>query len=253
MDERPEFKTNEKFAIDRRSLLKGSTGSMAAMAAFNAFGMDAFGQEDDPALTGLKFFTKQQAAVIEALADQFWPLTDASLSGSDAGVLYYIDGALAGAYEEYQMVYRTGLMWLNDVSEEEFGADFPLLSFDDQTILITTIFEENDEDTESAQIGAEDTHLESGTPVAVEEPISEFSQPRVAGLEAPSISSLQEFMDLVLKHTMEGLFSDPIYGGNRDFAGWRAVGYPGAHYVYSEEEQQSFEPLDKPFQSIADL
>ncbi len=50
---------------------------------------------------------------------------------------------------------------------------------------------------------------------------------------------------------MEGLFADPIHGGNRDFAGWRAVGYPGAYYVYTEEEQQTFEPLDRPFQSIA--
>jgi gluconate 2-dehydrogenase gamma chain len=64
---------------------------------------------------------------------------------------------------------------------------------------------------------------------------------------------LPAFFALVHAHTMEGLFADPIYGGNRDFAGWRAVGYPGAYYVYTEEEQQSFEPLDKPFQSIADL
>jgi gluconate 2-dehydrogenase gamma chain len=26
---------------------------------------------------------------------------------------------------------------------------------------------------------------------------------------------------------MEGLFADPIYGGNRDKAGWRMVGFPG--------------------------
>jgi gluconate 2-dehydrogenase gamma chain len=61
------------------------------------------------------------------------------------------------------------------------------------------------------------------------------------------------FLDIARIHTMEGLFADPIYGGNRDFAGWRAVGYPGPYYVYTEEEQQSFEPLDKPLQSIADL
>jgi gluconate 2-dehydrogenase gamma chain len=27
---------------------------------------------------------------------------------------------------------------------------------------------------------------------------------------------------------MEGMFADPLYGGNREFAGWRLVGFPGA-------------------------
>jgi hypothetical protein len=35
---------------------------------------------------------------------------------------------------------------------------------------------------------------------------------------------------------MEGMFADPIYGGNRDFAGWRLVGFPGA--------QGNFTPVD---------
>jgi gluconate 2-dehydrogenase gamma chain len=59
--------------------------------------------------------------------------------------------------------------------------------------------------------------------------------------------------EMIRTHVMEGIFSDPIYGGNRDFAGWRVVNYPGAHYVYSAEEQQVFEPLAKPFQSVGDL
>jgi hypothetical protein len=59
--------------------------------------------------------------------------------------------------------------------------------------------------------------------------------------------------EMIRTHVLEGVFSDPIHGGNRDFAGWRAVNYPGAHYVYSAEEQQVFEPLAKPYQSVADL
>ena len=29
---------------------------------------------------------------------------------------------------------------------------------------------------------------------------------------------------------MEGFFSDPIYGGNRDMAAWKMIGFPGARY-----------------------
>lgn len=59
--------------------------------------------------------------------------------------------------------------------------------------------------------------------------------------------------DMIRAHVMEGVFADPIYGGNRDFGGWRTVNYPGAHYIYTAEEQQTFEPLNKPFLSVADL
>ena len=42
----------------------------------------------------------------------------------------------------------------------------------------------------------------------------------------------QTFFDELLALTNEGYFADPIYGGNRDYAGWRMVGFPGAHAYY---------------------
>ena len=39
-------------------------------------------------------------------------------------------------------------------------------------------------------------------------------------------------------HTIEGMFSDPAHGGNRDLAGWRLLGYPGPQPSYSHAEQQ---------------
>jgi gluconate 2-dehydrogenase gamma chain len=35
-------------------------------------------------------------------------------------------------------------------------------------------------------------------------------------------------------NTMEGYFADPIYGGNRNMAGWKLVGFPGARYDYRD-------------------
>lgn len=35
------------------------------------------------------------------------------------------------------------------------------------------------------------------------------------------------FLDLLYEHTIEGLYSNPEYGGNRGLAGWRDIGYPG--------------------------
>ncbi len=35
-----------------------------------------------------------------------------------------------------------------------------------------------------------------------------------------------DFFALLLQNTQEGFFADPIYGGNRDMAGWKLVGFP---------------------------
>jgi gluconate 2-dehydrogenase gamma chain len=38
---------------------------------------------------------------------------------------------------------------------------------------------------------------------------------------------------------MEGMFADPVYGGNKDFAGWRLVGFPGAQMQFTAEDMLS--------------
>jgi len=51
--------------------------------------------------------------------------------------------------------------------------------------------------------------------------------------------------DLVREHVFEGMFGDPAYGGNRDHAGWRLLGYPGPRREWTPEEQAlDFRPED---------
>ncbi len=69
----------------------------------------------------------------------------------------------------------------------------------------------------------------------------------------PGFSS-RMFFDALLQITMEGFFADPIYGGNRDMAGWKMVGYPGLPATYREEMTKYFgKKYDKPPRSIADF
>ena len=42
------------------------------------------------------------------------------------------------------------------------------------------------------------------------------------------------FFAMLLQNVLEGYFSDPIYGGNKGAAAWKMIGFPGAHYDYSE-------------------
>ena len=40
-------------------------------------------------------------------------------------------------------------------------------------------------------------------------------------------SGASSFTSLLFEHTIEGLYAVPEYGGNRDLAGWKDIGYPG--------------------------
>ena len=47
------------------------------------------------------------------------------------------------------------------------------------------------------------------------------------------------FFTMLRTHTIEGMFADPIYGGNKDFAGWKLIGFPGAQPFFTKPEIQS--------------
>jgi gluconate 2-dehydrogenase gamma chain len=44
---------------------------------------------------------------------------------------------------------------------------------------------------------------------------------------------------------MEGMFADPVYGGNKDFAGWRLVGFPGAQPAFTGADLKSREAFSR--------
>jgi hypothetical protein len=69
-------------------------------------------------------------------------------------------------------------------------------------------------------------------------------------LELPGFSARALFAAI---HTgaMEGFFADPIYGGNRDMAGWKLVGFPGTRYDYRDVIDNPNKPYTQPPVSIA--
>ena len=49
---------------------------------------------------------------------------------------------------------------------------------------------------------------------------------------------VRTFWGTVYQTVMEGMFSDPIYGGNRDKAGWKLIGFPGVVAVHRENVEK---------------
>ena len=54
------------------------------------------------------------------------------------------------------------------------------------------------------------------------------------------------FFNLVKSHTWQGMFGDPRYGGNRDYAGWDLIRYPGVRMRVTDEEQAALEADELP-------
>jgi gluconate 2-dehydrogenase gamma chain len=46
------------------------------------------------------------------------------------------------------------------------------------------------------------------------------------------------FFALIRRLTLEGMFGDPSYGGNRNFAGWDLIRYPGPRLAVAPEDQR---------------
>jgi gluconate 2-dehydrogenase gamma chain len=73
-------------------------------------------------------------------------------------------------------------------------------------------------------------------------------------IEAGKVASIpSSFFFLVLGHMREGMFSDPMYGGNYQFAGWDLIGFPGVKYYYTAAEQAIGTKVKPAHMSMADV
>ena len=147
------------------------------------------------------FFNDEHGETVAAFAERLMPGAPGKPGARDANVLNYIDLALAGAYADQQDFYRRGLAQLDAYCRKVHSQPFLKLNAAQQDEVI----------------GA----LEQGK-------ASEFEFP-----------TAQAFFNTLRAHTMEGMFADPVYGGNKDFAGWKLVGFPGTQLYYTPADLAS--------------
>ena len=209
----------------RRDFLKGAVaGSVAATAT----AAPAVAQTQPAAVAaaaadtppGYAFLNLDEAAFVEALVDHMVPADDLTPKGTDIGINIYIDRALAGAWgkgdrlymqgpwkpgtpsQGYQVpltpaqLYRAGIEATNAFCRKTYGKTFDRLSEQQrQDVLLA--------------LASGKLEFGNGLPVRV-------------------------FWSTVYQTVMEGMFSDPIHGGNRNKAGWRMLGFPGVVAVHQQ-------------------
>jgi gluconate 2-dehydrogenase gamma chain len=182
------------------------------------------------------FFTADEAATIEAAVDRLIPPDDRHPGGKDAGCAVFIDRQLAGPYGQAEGLYMRPPFTRGAATQGYQSPDAPAARY-------------------RAGLKALADHTRSAFGGRSFRELAPADQDKVlSGIETGSIAlkdvKAPEFFALLLQNTQEGFFADPIYGGNRDMAGWKLIGFPGARYDYRDWVERHNEAYPLPPVSI---
>src|SRR6266540_4375596 len=233
--------------FDRRAFLKSAVAGSAAAATVSLPRSAEAQSAPVPASPGspapantYAYLNPEEAAFVEALVDHMVPADQYTPKGTDLGVNTYIDRALAGGWGKGERLYMQG-PWRQGVPSQ--GYQLPLTPADLYRAGIA-----------AANAFCVKTYGKSFDKIA-ESQREEF----LLGLRAGKVAfengpPARVFFATLYQNVMEGMFADPIYGGNRDKAGWKLIGFPGViavHYQNVEKyrgKKYSVDPV-----SISDM
>jgi gluconate 2-dehydrogenase gamma chain len=153
----------------------------------------------------LRFFTAAEARVVQAVAERIFPSDATGPGAKEAGVVIYIDRQLAGPYGRDKYRY-TKAPFVESVPEHGYqGKETP-----------REIYREG-----VKKLGN-----------FADLPPAERDQ-RLRAIQTTT------FFRVLRQHTIEGMFSDPMHGGNAGLIGWQLIGYPGPLMSYRDEIDKS--------------
>jgi gluconate 2-dehydrogenase gamma chain len=156
----------------------------------------------EPVKVPLRFFTAPEAKIIQAACERIFPGDESGPGATEAGVVIYIDRQLAGPYGKDKHRYTKG-PWVESIPEHGYqGKETPQEIYRAGIKSLAGNFA-------SLSIEQQDLHLEK----------------------------IQEtyFFQLLRNHTVEGMFCDPLHGGNIGMVGWKLIGFPGPRMSYRYE------------------
>lgn len=203
-----------------------------------------------------KVFTPHEAHTVEALCARILPGTPDDPGAREAGVVYYIDGMLSYHQGFVEKTYReppfaqtyTG----NAPPSSKSGPSKVVWVPADQIYRYGYQSVLSPRDVYRLGVAGVDRYCQ-GKYGKEFVGLSEAQQDELIGLMAggkiPAFDknlTASSFFQNLRRHTAEGMFSDPVYGGNRNLVGWKLVGFPGAQRAYTPAEFQTEGTRRKP-------
>jgi gluconate 2-dehydrogenase gamma chain len=161
----------------------------------------------------LRFFSQAEALIVAAAASRIFPGDEAGPGAQEAGVAVYIDQQLAGPWGRDRHRYTQGP------------------------------FEEN--------APAEFGYQGKATPQQIyRQGLKELQgfdrlEPAEQDQQLKQIEGTL-FFSLLRQNTIEGMFCDPMHGGNIDMVGWQLIGYPGPRMSNYDDVEKHFGEAFRP-------
>ena len=215
--------------IPRRRFLLGAGLAGTAMAAGLASEVPLPAQaETSPApapaapaaeADTLLLLTATEAAFVSAAVDAFIPADQLSPSGTDCGLVVYIDRTLAGEWGGGAKMYRSGPY---HKGKPEQGYQLALTP---RQFFQTGIAEAN--------AWSRKTYGKELDQLAPADRIAALKAMEDGKAQFNGVSS-RAFFNMLLSMAMQGFFADPAHGGNRDAASWKMLGFPGLPATYAD-------------------
>lgn len=230
----------EQTDISRRNFLKNSGYAVGGLAVGGVLGgVIPWGTDDKDNNKAAKksrnynealmFFTQAEFKTVDAATERIFPKDEEGPGAHDIGVAFFIDHQLAGSYgfnardymqppffhgekeQGYQgrlkrrEIFKIALREMQNYSHQKFKKGFTELTEEQQ-----------------------------------DKVLQDFQKDKV---KLTTISA-SGFFDLLRSLTLEGLYSDPLYGGNRDMEGWKMRNYPGNQMNYTKIIEDEFKDIE---------
>ncbi len=178
------------------------------------------------------FTNETDRRTVTAVFDRLIPADDLGPSASKAGCIDFLDAQLAGRFGEGAALYR----------------DKPLQQNADD-LMQTPQFIATPRERYEAGLQALEAYAQSTDGAAFADLQPNRQDEILKGMEDGTLSlgddiHTKAFFEMMLQNVREGYFADPIYGGNRDMAGWKLIGFPGARYDFRLYVDRVGETLD---------
>jgi len=199
--------------MKRRQFLVLSAASIGGVLVYSldrtAFRLTA---EDRPIRIPLRFFTQDEAMIVAAASARIFPSDDSGPGAGEAGVVIYIDRQLAGPYGRDHHRYTHG-PFAEGVPEQGYQGEA-----NPQQIYRGAL---------KNLVG-----FDQLSPAEQDQALTKIED--------------SAFFKLLRRHTIEGMFCDPIHGGNVDMIGWQLIGYPGPRMSNLKDVDQHFGETFRP-------
>ena len=217
--------------ISRRRFLQAAALAVPAAGLIGCHADDSRAELAAANAPGPLYLTQEERQFLDAAVARLIPGDAKNPGAKEAGVTTFIDRQLSGPYGAAETWYMQGPWPTGDVEQGWQSKLTPAQMY-------------------RAAIRDIQSHCQKKYGNHYEALSADQQDEVLHGLEKGHIdlpgTSAKQFFQMLLHNTQEGFLADPMYGGNRNFAGWKLVGFPGPRYNYVAEIEQYGKPYTMP-------